>query len=111
LADLESDFGKHRQAQRLYERALAIREETVPPSHPVIAKSLTGLASVHLRAGRLSRAEPLLARALAIFEAAGNPDSKDLTVARENYAFVLRKAKRDTEADAVEEGARKAFRP
>jgi hypothetical protein len=66
---------------------------------------------VYLRAGRYSRAEPLLARSLAIFEKAYDPQQRDVAVALENYALVLRKLKRETEADALLERRKKALKP
>ena len=45
LADLYDGLpGRVRDAERLFERALAIRESTVGPDHPDTAKSLNNLA-------------------------------------------------------------------
>jgi hypothetical protein len=66
---------------------------------------------VHLRAGRHSKAEPLLARALTIIENAHDPQHRDVAVARENYAAVLRKMKSDPDADRFDKSGGTAFQP
>src|SRR5438876_22031 len=40
LADLYREQGKYEQAEPLYERALAIREEVLGPEHPETAQGL-----------------------------------------------------------------------
>jgi hypothetical protein len=47
--------GRFADAEPLFKRALALREQSLPPSHPDIARSLNGLA-LYLDQGRLVRA-------------------------------------------------------
>lgn len=65
------------EAESLYRLALEIREKALPTGHPLIARSLSNLALLHITRGRLSEAEPLLKRAIEIWEKtlpAGHPD-------------------------------------
>jgi tetratricopeptide (TPR) repeat protein len=78
----------HQQVTRLYnqahyseaiplaERALAIREETLGPDHPDVAKSLDRLADLYEGEGRYADAEPLYKRSLAIRENVLGPDHR-----------------------------------
>jgi Tetratricopeptide repeat len=58
-----------------------------------------------VRAGQYSKAEPLLKRALAVIEEARGPHHSDVSAALENYAVLLRKTKRLSEAEKLEERA------
>ncbi len=52
--------------------------------------------------GRYAEAEPLYKRALAILEKALGPDHPDVATTLENYAALLRKTGRTTEATKME---------
>ena len=56
------DQGKYEQAESLYQRALAIREQQSGPKHPDTANSLENLAELYQAQGRYGEAEPLLRR-------------------------------------------------
>jgi tetratricopeptide (TPR) repeat protein/transposase-like protein/transcriptional regulator with XRE-family HTH domain len=68
------------QAEPLYRRALAIREQYLGPEHPYTANALSNLANLYLAQRRYREAEPLYRRALAIREhhfGPPDPDSDD----------------------------------
>ena len=56
--------------------------------------------------GRYAEAEPLYKRALAILEKALGPDHPDVATTLENYAALLRKTGRTTEATKMEARAK-----
>ena len=58
--------GEFRGTERLYRRALSIFEGSYGPNHPVVAAGLNNLAQLLQATNRLSEAEPLLRRGLAI---------------------------------------------
>jgi len=79
----------YRQAQGYVERALAIRERTLPPDHPDVAWAVTCLATVLRDQGEYARARPLYERALAIRERSPPPDHPNITQSLNNLASVL----------------------
>ena len=52
----------------MYQRALAINDETYGADHPVVAASLDALASFYKDQGQYGRVEPLYQRSLSIYE-------------------------------------------
>ncbi len=76
-------------ARQLYERALAIREQTLGPNHPQIANSLNNLSALVQAQGDLAAARPLFERALAIREQALGPDHPNMANSLNNLAQVL----------------------
>src|SRR5262249_55464257 len=79
LARAESYLAHLDDAQRLYERDLALREATDPLS-PGVARALDGLAQIDLERGDVELAESRLERARAIVEE--HPDTGRPTLAR-----------------------------
>ena len=65
LAERYKEEGRYADAEPLYKRALAIREEELGPDHPDVAQSLNDLAALYSAQGRDADAEPLYKRALA----------------------------------------------
>src|SRR5262245_39463247 len=88
------------KAERLYLRALAIREKTMRPDHPHIASLLNSLAIIYDDRSEYELAEPLYRRALAIREKALPPNHLDRVLSYENLALLLVK-KRDYEGAAA----------
>ncbi|CAN0571146.1 unnamed protein product, partial [Ectocarpus sp. 12 AP-2014] len=60
--------GKHAEAEPLYERSQAIREEALGPKHPDVAEVLNNRATLLKSQGKYGEAEPLYARSQAIRE-------------------------------------------
>jgi tetratricopeptide (TPR) repeat protein len=66
LAQLYPDQGLYQEAEPLYQRALAIREKTLPENHPWIALALEHYAGLLRQMNRPGEAAQLEARANAI---------------------------------------------
>ena len=65
--------GDFDEAERLYERSLAVTESALGADHPQVASTLTNIAWVAIDRGDHRQAEELLLRALAIRKAALGP--------------------------------------
>src|SRR5262249_51632937 len=89
LAGLYAKMDNPAKAEPLYQRALAIREKTIRPDHPLIASLLNNLAILYDDSGEYGRAEPLYRRALAIREKALPPNHSDRILSYENLALLL----------------------
>jgi len=60
--------GKYVEAELLYQRALAINEKALGPSHPDTATTLNNLVGLYQNQGNYNEAEPLHQRALTVQE-------------------------------------------
>src|SRR5262249_21770199 len=65
------------EAEKLYRRAIAIKEKVLGPDHPSVAITLVNLGSMKLDAHQPAEAKALLERALRIQEAALGPEHPD----------------------------------
>src|SRR5260370_28512666 len=86
-----NDRARYREAEPLYQRALAIREQQLGPEHPDTASSLNNLAVLYRAQGKYEQAEPLLKRALAIAEQQSGPQHP-VTATKLNNQTVLYRA-------------------
>ncbi len=66
LAQLYSTLGKYAEAEPLFRRSLAIRENSLGPKHPDVAQSLENYAILLRETGRPKKAAEMEARAKAI---------------------------------------------
>jgi tetratricopeptide (TPR) repeat protein len=82
--------GRNREAEPLYQRALAILEQQLGALHPYTATSLNNLAALYHNQGKYELAEPLLRRALAIWEQTLGDDHPNTRAGRGNYVGLLR---------------------
>ena len=82
--------GRCAEAERLYGRALAIKEKVLGPNHAVMAMPLNNLAVLYKNAGEYEKAELLYQQALAIFEAALGSTHPKVITCQQNYAQLLR---------------------
>jgi tetratricopeptide (TPR) repeat protein len=82
------DHAFYRQAESLYQRALAIREKVLGPEHPATAESLNSLAILYRTWGRYEQAEPLYQRALAIREKVLGPEHPNTATSLNNLALL-----------------------
>ena len=71
-----------------------------------MAQGLNTLAALYGAQGRHDDAESLYQRALAIYEMALGPDHPQTAKTLENYAALLRNARRATEAEKLEARAK-----
>ena len=65
--------GDYNRAVSAAKKALQAAEQSLDPSHPSVATSLNSLALLYNAQGQHTQAEPLLKRALAIFEKSIGP--------------------------------------
>jgi tetratricopeptide (TPR) repeat protein len=72
LANLWHNQGKLAEAESLYQRALAVREEQYGPHHPLVAQSLNNLASLYRELGKYHEVEEFLQRVLGHCQLAGH---------------------------------------
>jgi Tfp pilus assembly protein PilF len=90
------------QARPYLERALAIREQVLGPTHPETAISLHNLGVLREAQGDLAGAGALLARALAIREAKLGPDHAETAKTRRRLAAVQRTLQAASDQPATE---------
>ncbi len=80
------DRAQYTEAKPLYQRAIAIGEQTLGPEHPTLATWLNNLALLYQRQGKYEQAEPLYQRAIAIGEQTLGPEHPDLATRLNNLA-------------------------
>lgn len=80
LGKIYLDATQYKDAEPLFQRALAIREKLLRSEHPDIAQSLYNLAAVRVNQQEFAQAQPLLERALAIQEKSLPVDSPDIAM-------------------------------
>lgn len=76
VADRYAEQGKYAEAERLYQRALTVREEFLGPEHPEVAATLDGYAALLRKLDRTRDAEAMEARAAAAIRARQAPASQ-----------------------------------
>ena len=86
-ADLKAR-ARYAEAEPLYRRALAIREQALGPDHPHTANCLNNLALLYSGQGQYAAAEPLYRRALAIAEQALGSDHPDTATCLNSLALL-----------------------
>ena len=82
------DRAQYPQAEPLFQRALAIREQQLGPQHPDTATSLNNLALLYHDQGKYEQAEPLFQRALAIREQQLGPQHPDTATSLNNLGML-----------------------
>ena len=92
---------RYREAEPLYKRALAIREEQMGAEHPDTARSLNNLAGLYDTQGKYAEAEPLYARALRIYEQRLGREHPDTIIILNNVALFLNAQKRYEDAEPL----------
>ncbi len=96
---------QYQEAEPLYKRALAIREEVQGPEHLDTATSFNNLAFLYRVQGKLVEAEPLYKRALAIRERVLGTEHPDTALSLNNLAFLYWAQGRLEEAEPLLERA------
>jgi tetratricopeptide (TPR) repeat protein len=89
---------RYAEAEPVLLQTLKMQEERYGADHLLVADSLVNLAKTYVSEGRLSAAEPLYKRAIAICEKQTPPCNGQLAVALSMYAELLEKMKRTDEA-------------
>jgi Tfp pilus assembly protein PilF len=106
LGELYRRQRRHEDAERMFTRALQIKEAGLGPNHPDVATTLTNLGLVYLAEGRDQAAAPLLERALAIQESKLSAKNPAIGRTLAALAEVYRHLGREVEAGPLEERAR-----
>jgi tetratricopeptide (TPR) repeat protein len=81
-----SKRGRYADVEPLCQRALAIWEKALGPTHPNVATTLNDLAALYHNQHQYAKAEPLYQRALAIYEKACGPEHPDVAWSLDNLA-------------------------
>lgn len=103
LAGVRKMRGDYDAAERLYLRSLAIKEKTLSGNSPELTRSVYNLARLYHAEEKHDLAERNYRRALRNWQGSGE-SYEFATLLRRNYAAMLRKLNRDSEADAIESG-------
>ncbi len=98
LSDIQANFS---DALGWYERCLEKCEQRLGPDHPNTASGLNNLAHLLSVTNRLTEAEPLMRRALAINEASYGPQHPDVATSLNNLAQLLKATNRLAEAEPL----------
>lgn len=59
---------RYEKGEEYYQRMIAIDIDSLGPNHPTVGNDLNGLAQLYISQGRYKDAQPLLTRALSIYE-------------------------------------------
>ncbi len=95
------DHAQYQQAEPLYKRALAIREEVLGPKHPNTANSLNNLAYLYFIQGKYEEAEPLYERTLTILEEVHGSKHPNTADCLNNLAGLYHEQGKYEEAEAL----------
>jgi tetratricopeptide (TPR) repeat protein len=102
LAIVNYNNGNPGNTESYYKRALAIREKALGTEHADVAHSIYNLAEFFQFQGNYKAAEPLYQRLIEIRNKNAEKEPEPLEEARSRYACLLRKTKRQNEADQLE---------
>jgi tetratricopeptide (TPR) repeat protein len=102
LGELYRRQGRHEDAERMFVRALDVKEAGLGRDHPDVAVTLTNLGLVYMAEDRHEEAALILERALAIQETRLSPKSLALGRTLTALAAVYRKLGRDDRAQELE---------
>ena len=103
LAALYQAQGRYSEAEPLFQEALMIDRESLPPEHPDIARDINDLANLYTDQGRYSEAEPLFKQAITIVRKSLPPDHPNIAVMLESLASFYRFQARYSEAEPLYE--------
>jgi CHAT domain-containing protein/tetratricopeptide (TPR) repeat protein len=101
LAMAKQGNGRYAEAEPLFRRALALREQAEGPEHPRTAESLRKLAWLLDYEGRYADAEPLARRALAIDEKRLGPEDLETAYSLDYLGCILNEEARFAEAEPM----------
>jgi len=77
---------KYGEVLALYQEALAIQKQVLPPNHPDVAESVNNVAFIYYRQGKYLEALPLYQQALAIWEQTLGPNHTLVALCLNNLA-------------------------
>jgi tetratricopeptide (TPR) repeat protein len=88
LGRAKYEQGEYEEALVLYKKSLAIREKSLPPNHPDLAKSYINIGSVYYSMGEYSKALSSHKKSLAIWQQSLPPNHPDLAMSYNNIGGV-----------------------
>ena len=80
--------GDHKMAIQYHEKALEIRQKTLPPNHPLLAISYNNIAEVYYNMGEYSKALSFIEKALEIFKKTLPPNHPHLAGSYNNIGLM-----------------------
>jgi tetratricopeptide (TPR) repeat protein len=115
LGNLYSDQGKLKEAEEMYERALAGYENALGPDHTSTLNTVNNLGRLYSQQGKLAEAEEIYERALAGYENALGPDHTSTLNTVNNFGRLYSEQGKLAEAEEMYQralaGFEKAFGP
>ena len=96
-----STQGRDAEAASLYQRALALQEQTLGPEHPSVVSSLNNLAGLYYVRGSYAEAALLYRRILAIDEKLFGPEHPNMATSLNNLAVLYETQGRYGEAEPL----------
>ncbi|CAF1154693.1 unnamed protein product [Adineta steineri] len=88
LGLIKDSQGKYEEALSTHEKALAIRQQSLPPNHPDLAKSHNNIGNVHYSMGNYLEALSSHKKALEIRQQSLPPNHPDLATSYNNIGLV-----------------------
>jgi CHAT domain-containing protein/tetratricopeptide (TPR) repeat protein len=101
LAKLYREQGRYSDAEPLFKRSLAIREQVLGLDHLDVAYSLNDLAGLHLEQGHYTDAERAFKRSIAVLEKSVGAEHPTFAGALSNLAWLYFKESRYSEAEPL----------
>ena len=105
LGVLNRMHGQYPEAEHYLKQSLSIKEAAHGPVHPDVALTVTNLAQLHVAKGDYQSAASLFERSVRIHELTNGLNDLPAAHTLEAYADVLRKLRRDGEADRLQRRA------
>lgn len=101
LADFYEAVGAYTQAEDLYRQTLESKRRIFGDEHLETARSINDLALLHYTQGKYAEAHMLFGNLLPSLERLLGENHREVAVCLENSAAVLRKLRREAEADRL----------
>ncbi|KAJ6016957.1 hypothetical protein N7451_000336 [Penicillium sp. IBT 35674x] len=105
LGVLYSDQGKLKEAEKMYQRALAGKEKALGPNHTSTLDTVNNLGNVYSDQGKLKEAEEMYQRALAGKEEAFGPDHMSTLDTVNNLSILYKDQGKLKEAEEMHQRA------
>jgi tetratricopeptide (TPR) repeat protein len=109
LASLYASRNRYAEAEVAGRRALEIASKELPYSHAA-AKAALAVGQALAGQDHFEAAEPYFKQSLAILERSQGPEPIEYAIAMQQYARFLRRAKRSSEASAIETRAARVLK-
>lgn len=94
------EHARYSEAEPLYQQALHVREQSLGPTHPHVATTLDGLATLYQTRGRYPEAESLFLRALTINEQQSGAEHPDTAQSINKLAILYYDQGKDEQAES-----------